>query len=343
MTLEGLIETLRSLIPAGIVAVATLVAILGLHYLLGKWVKSRHVGQVRLAATLFFSIVGLLVIAVFLPMEDTLRAQVIGLGGVLIVALASTTFLGNALAGVLLRIVGNFATGDWVRVEGQFGRVTERGLFHTEIATEDRDLTTLPNLYLVTKPVTVVRSSGTIISADVSLGYDIGHQRVTELLLQAAGKVSVGDPPSGLEDPFVRVLELGDFSITYRVSGLLGNVRRLISARSKLRTAMLTTLHEANVEIVSPTFMNTRVLESGKRVLPESILDKLAAKRAAREAPANASAHEDLAFDKADEAEEAELAGKGAETLNADRADEESRLQQAGVEPAEESTGEEGG
>ena len=61
----------------------------------------------------------------------------------------------------------NFRPGDFVRVGERLGRVTERGLFHTEIQTEDRDLTTLPNLYLVTNPVTVVRASGTIVSTTV--------------------------------------------------------------------------------------------------------------------------------------------------------------------------------
>jgi small-conductance mechanosensitive channel len=268
----------------------------------------------------------------FLPIDGTVRAQVIGLGGVLIVALASTTLLGNAIAGVLLRIVGNFQVGDWVRVEGQFGRVTERGLFHTEIATEDRDLTTLPNLYLATKPVTVVRASGTFVTADVSLGYDIGHQRVKEILLRAAQNVAIGDPPEGLKDAFVHVRELGDFSVTYRVGGLLKSVKLLLSARSRLRAAMLTALHEADVEIVSPTFMNTRALSSDRRILPNSILAKLAAGRAAAGTRERETVLEEVATDKADEAEVAELRGAGTADLEADRVDTASRLEQAGVE-----------
>jgi len=83
-------------------------------------------------------------------------------------ALSSTTFLGNAMAGVMIRAVRNFRIGDFIRCDQHFGRVTERGLFHTEIQTEDRELTTLPNLYLVTHPVTTVRASGTVISATVA-------------------------------------------------------------------------------------------------------------------------------------------------------------------------------
>ena len=70
-------------------------------------------------------------------------------------------------AWMLPRIVGLakaselLMTGDFISAGDQFGRVTERGLFHTEIQTETRDLTTVPNLFLVTHPVTTVRSSGT--------------------------------------------------------------------------------------------------------------------------------------------------------------------------------------
>ncbi|MCP4202322.1 MAG: mechanosensitive ion channel family protein [bacterium] len=337
MVIENLIASLRLLIPAGIAAVVTLLVVAGLHLLLGRWVRSRHRGQVRLAATLLVSVVGLLIVTVFLPIDDTLRAQVIGLGGVLIVALASTTLLGNAIAGVLLRVVGNFELGDWVRVEGQFGRVTERGLFHTEIATEDRDLTTLPNLYLVTKPVTVVRASGSIITADVSLGYDVGHERIKEILKKAAKSVSVGEPPEELQEVFVHVRELGDFSVVYRVGGLLKNVKLLLSARSRLRGAMLTALHEVDVEIVSPSFMNTRALASDKRFLPNSILEKLAVHRALADVREPETVLEEVATDKADEAEKAELRGDGSVALEADRVDEESRLQQAGVEVERES------
>ena len=94
---------------------------------------------------------------------------------------------------------------------------------------------------------------------------------------------------------------------------------------------MLTALHQAGVEVVSPTFMNTRAL-TGEPILPDSDSAKSAARRAAREAPVVASAPEEIAFDKADEAAMAELRGDGSTDLDAERVDEESRRQQAGVD-----------
>ena len=74
---------------------------------------------------------------------------------------------------------------------------------------------------------------------------------------------------SGLKDPFVHVRELGDHSVLYRVAGLLENVESLISARSRLRESMLDTLHAAEIEIVSPTFMNSRVYSVDREFIPE--------------------------------------------------------------------------
>lgn len=58
------------------------------------------------------------------------------------IALSPTTVLGNAMAGIMPRAVRSLRMGDFVRTGEHFGRVAERGLFHTEIQTEDRELTT---------------------------------------------------------------------------------------------------------------------------------------------------------------------------------------------------------
>ena len=191
----------------------------------------------------------------------------------------------------MLRAVRNFQSGDFIRADEHFGRVSERGLFHTEIQTENRDLTTLPNLYLVTHPVTTIRSSGTLISANVSLGYDIPRTKIEELLLEAAAGAE-------LSDPFVQILELGDFAVTYRVAGLLTDIRQTLSAQSRLKAKILDRLHGAGVEIVSPNFMNTRALPDEKLFIPKAATEAAAAKAA--------PLPEELVFDKADEAESIE-------------------------------------
>ncbi len=119
----------------------------------------------------------------------------------------------------------------------------------------------LPNTYIASQPVNVVRSSGAIISSTTSIGYDVSRKQLKPLLLEAATE-------AGLEDPFVRILELGDFAVTYQVSGLLRDVGKILTARSSLNGKVLDCLHGAGIEIASPTIMNQRAIAGGQRFLP---------------------------------------------------------------------------
>lgn len=211
------------------------------------------------------AVVGIALIALPLTLPLTNKDLVFGLFTLVItsiIALSSTSFVANAMGGFMIRAVGSFKIGDFIRVGEHFGRVTEKALLHTEIQSEDRDLITLPNLHVMTQPVQVVRASGTIISADVSLGYDVSRRAASKALKEAAEL-------AGLGDPFVRIEVLGDFSISYRVSGFLADLSELVSKRTELHARMLDTLHDAGIEIVSPNFMNQRQLGLNHQVLPD--------------------------------------------------------------------------
>ena len=199
---------------------------------------------------ILFSIafIGILSVILALPMDPDQKGQITSLIGIVLSAvlgLSSTTFIGNALAGISLKLRNSFKPGDFIEVDDIFGRVTEQGLFHTEIQTADRDLTSLPNMTLATNSVKVTRQSGTIISVECSLGYDVNRLKIEEALLKAGNDC-------GLIEPFVHILTLGDFSIVYRVHGLLENVKSIVSARSRLTGHVIDALHDAGIEIVSP-------------------------------------------------------------------------------------------
>ena len=233
------------------------------------------------------TVVGLLLT---LPIDNDMRGQLLTLLGLLltaIITLSSSTVAANAMAGFMLRSLKSFAPGDFIQVGEYFGKVIEQDLFHTEIQTEDRDLLTLPNLYLATNPVKVVHADGTIISAEVSLGYDVDHQLVEAVLLQAA-------VDAGLEEPFMQVTQLGDFSIGYKVAGFLGQVKQIISARSLLRKKIMDQLHGHDIEIVSPAFMNQRQVSD--LMIPQRSF--------VMSEPEADSEPEDRIFDKADRAQQ---------------------------------------
>lgn len=241
------------------------------------------------------SVLGILVSVLVLPISDSSRNQLLTLIGLIlsgIFAFSSSTVVSNLMGGVLLRITKPFRVGDFIRIGDYFGRVSERGLFDTEIQTETRELISLPNSYCITHPVTTTRSSGTIISSTLSLGYDLDHRKIESLLIEAAQN-------SGLSEPFVHILELGNYSVTYRVSGLLDDPKRLISARSNLYASVLDTLHGKSIEIMSPSFMNQRRLDNDTKIIPP--VSTVIQPPVESEASA-----EDIAFDKAEQAEKLE-------------------------------------
>ena len=273
---------------------AALVAVILLLALLNFWIRRGQTGEIsvtRQALMLLLTATGVLIVIFALPLSEVSRGQVLSLLGIVItavIALSSTTFVANAMAGLMLRAVNSFKPGDFIRSPNFFGKVTERGIFHTEIQTEDRDLMTLPNMYLVNNPVTVVHNSGTIISATLSLGYDIHHGTIEKLLNEAA-------ETCGLTDPF-----------------------------TNLRKQILTTVHNNGVEIVSPGFMNQRQLDPEQKVLP-AVKSNIPEPTQPAQGEKQETTPESMIFDKADSAAESEqlkteleLAGERMKALSAE-------------------------
>lgn len=292
--MDGLINSLLNFKGLVITTIAVFII-----YNLAKKILERQArgkadwGIVRSSVLFGILLIGFIAIVLALPLGDSLKGQVTSLIGIVIsavLALSSATFMGNALAGIMIRMISSFKPGDFIRVNDLFGRVSERGLFHTEIQTENRDLTTIPNLYLATNAVHVTRSSGTFISGVCSLGYDVNRQKIETALLDAAERAE-------LKDAFVRVTELGDFSVVYKVYGLLTEIKTVLSAQSRLNAMILDALHDANIEIVSPNFMNQRPV--GETVFIPKKVKK-------HEEVVQTESPEDKIFDKAEEAESIE-------------------------------------
>lgn len=274
-------------------------------YVAGSKNLGRDTRLRRQMAKVGLNIAAIICLVLTIPVATDTQQQLLSLVGIVITAvltLSSTTFVSNGMAGVMLRSVAEFNPGDFIRIGDYFGRITELGLLHTEIQTEDSDLATLPNLYLITHPFSVVRSHGTVISAAVSLGYDLPRKQVETQLLAAAESC-------GLSDSFVQITSLEDHAVCYRVAGKLAEVKQLISARSNLHKKILDHLHEANIEIASPQFMNQRQINDEKFIPAKPII-------APHEDDDEGVSAEDVIFDKADIVETIDDLKRESDNLN---------------------------
>lgn len=293
--LNNIIEFITPYTPLLITTFSVGVILWGAHRILLKrqWDLGDERKITRQLIMMGLTLASVVALALALPIDASSRNQLIGLIGLVISAIfafSSGTIFSNIMAGLLLRVTRPFRIGDFIYVHEYFGRVTEKGLFDTEIQAENRELIAIPNIYLVSNPISTVRSSGAIVSVSLSLGYDVHHSQVDSLLIKAAEN-------SGLKEPFVQILELGNYSITYRISGVLTEVKGLLTARSELYRAVLDTLHDHGVEIMSPSFMNQRQLDESQRIIPAPIKEKTASK---------SPSAEKIVFDKAEQAEQLE-------------------------------------
>ena len=291
----SIFEILPTLLLAIVEVVIVALAVWFVHGRLRALYSERPEQQFRhqmiMVGVILFAV---LVTILILPITATTRGSLLSLFGVVVsatIALSSTNLVGNIMAGIMLRTVGSFKLGDYIRVGDYFGRVSEMDLLHAEIQTEERDLTTLPNTYLAANPVQVMRASGTILTVEVSLGYDVSRHQIEALLLEAAGRCQ-------LESPFVQIRGLGDFSITYAVAGLLTDLKSLLGTRRALRAATIDVLHDAGIEIASPVLVSTRNFKPGHQFA--------AAGTTAEEQQKRGRGPDTLVFDKALQAESLE-------------------------------------
>ena len=310
---------LRPLVPFFVTAAALVMLLWLLNWaLLGRRRQLRKDERFsRQLAMLALTVAGIFALLFVLPVERNDRDQLIGLVGLVVsalVAYSASGALGDVAAGIALRARSPLGIGDHVRIGEHVGRVVDIGLLDVEIQSRDRELISLPNSFVAANPIIKTRGSGAIISATVSLGYDTHHAVIETLLRDAASR-------SGLDDAFVSVLELGDFSVTYRVAGLLTDVDSLITARSNLHRAMLDTLHENDIEIMSPTFIRKQTWPPDERLIPAPVQEPSEA--------AETTQVEDVVFDKAARADEIETEKS---RLSAELTDLEERLDEASEE-----------
>ncbi|TMM52166.1 mechanosensitive ion channel [Maribacter algarum] len=254
---------LNALKPTLILAI-TVIVIMATYYCF-SWIERRKLwpGSVKYIISIIIAIGGVMLFVASL--ELTNEEQILQYLTLIVTAgitISSTSILGNLIAGIVNSSMKRFKKGDYVIIDKQYqGIVTELKPFHVTIQTDDSNFVTVPNLQIIRNPIKRVRKTNIHVDTIVSLGYDVYKDKVKETLKMAAFNV-------GLKDPFVRIVELGDYSISYKILGLWDDNMELGKMTSVLNESVIDELHRENIEIVSPAFMNQRRLDRGQSIIP---------------------------------------------------------------------------
>lgn len=114
--------------------------------------------------------------------------------------------LGNFASGILVLSFKPYKVNDWIKIEDNFGRVDEIGIFNTKMITKDHNMLIIPNSKVTDSILTNYSEIGTRrVAVNIPIPYDESFPRVKNLLLEA-----ISNLPSVLKDP-QPVIEIENF------------------------------------------------------------------------------------------------------------------------------------
>ncbi|SPH24291.1 hypothetical protein DEA8626_03341 [Defluviimonas aquaemixtae] len=232
-----------------------------LHRLFGTH-RDRLVTRYAMMSAVVLAVLFLLII--LLPFTPENRSSVLTLFGIslsALIALSSTSITGNALAGMLLRPIWNLKEGQYLTIDGVFGRIERIELLRVEMRTELGERISFPSTHVLMHHVKQMPAETAVISTSVSLGFDVDPSVVKPLLEQAA-------TAAGVTGASVWVQEIEDYSVVYQIHGRPATPDRLNESRSRLNWAVLEKLHGAGIEIASPDLVSARMFGKSHVFMP---------------------------------------------------------------------------
>lgn len=188
-----------------------------------------------------------------LPSSDSQIFQGVSVFIGVIVSLGSTSIIGNVMAGLVMTYMRPFKEGDFIRFGEVEGFVIEKTALVTRVRTRKNEVITIPNSNLMSAQTSnytfAAANYGIIVHTKVTIGYDMKHELIENLLLASAKatKYLLLKPL-----PFVRVTSLDDFYVEYEINAYTHHSEHLSDIYSELHQNILDHFHEAGVEIMSP-------------------------------------------------------------------------------------------
>ena len=176
-----------------------------------------------------------------------------------LVTFGSSGVIGNLFAGILLTYQRAFRLGDVVRIEGVYGRVTEKTLLITRVVTAGNEHVTIPNSKVLADSVTNFSvhglGNGFALGITATIGYDVDWRIVQKLLLDGAARTQqIATEPA----PRALVNSFGNYSVEYELRTWTKTSEEIFETGAALRQNVLDAFADAGVEIMTPTILSHR-------------------------------------------------------------------------------------
>lgn len=173
----------------------------------------------------------------------------LGVAGIAL-GFAAQDSVANVIAGVLIFWDKPFQVGDWVKTEGEFGRVAAITLRSTRVRTMRNTFVVIPNKRIIDATLENFTKEGSVrVDVPVGIAYKERIAEARDVLLGAvAGLEHVLSDPR----PDVVVGELGDSSVNLFVRVWIDSGQHSVSVASAVLEAAKVALDGAGIEIPFP-------------------------------------------------------------------------------------------
>lgn len=178
-------------------------------------------------------------------------AAVAGLGiAGIAVGFAAQDTLANLIAGIVVFIDKPFVVGDWITVEGQYGRVAEITLRSTRIRTPQNSYVVIPNKHIIDAVLENHSKHGELrVDVPVGIAYKEDTFAAREVILAAVTKLpGIRDEPA----PDVVVSGLGGSSVDLLVRVWITTAERRQPTHFAVVEAAKRALDAAGIQIPYP-------------------------------------------------------------------------------------------
>jgi small-conductance mechanosensitive channel len=212
----------------------------------------------RTTQTLLIAAVWLFALVVaypYIPGSDTEAFKGLSVLVGLMITLGSTGLINQVINGLFVIYSRSVRTADYVRIGEIEGEVVTIGFLATKLRTPRQEEITIPHSVLVGTATTnysrLAGDNGMVVTASVTIGYDISWRKVHALLLLGAARTA------GIrKEPAPRVLqrELSSFYVEYQLLAHLEEAKNRAAVVSELHAQIQDAFNEHDTQIMSPHF-----------------------------------------------------------------------------------------
>jgi small-conductance mechanosensitive channel len=174
----------------------------------------------------------------------------------LMLTLGSSGVVNQAMSGLVLVYSRALRKGDFIEVNGMQGVVTEVSSLAIKMISIRNEEITIPNAVLVASPIhnysKLSHTHGTLLTAKVTIGYDVPWRQVHAMLEEAARRT-----PRVLKSPapYVYQRALSDFYVEYELFVGIDGAMQRVPIQSALHATIQDVFNEHGVQIMSPHFL----------------------------------------------------------------------------------------